>query len=109
MYRIEHILIGLKTKGWKILLGSREAVLTGLFPHNFCSMESVDYGISYMLWETKQGLFRAKIKKIGYSKATNTVLKGKSDQNWTFEGKLNAKEWLRTKAEEITAKIKRCR
>ena len=75
-------------------------------------MESVDYGISYMLWETNQGFFRAKIKKIGYSKATNTVRKGKSDQNWTFsptfEVKLNAKEWLRTKAEEITAKINKC-
>ncbi len=75
-------------------------------------MASVDYGISYVLWETNEGLFRARIKKIGYLKATNTVLKGKSDQNWTFsppfEVKLNAKEWLRTKAEEITAKKNKC-
>jgi hypothetical protein len=66
-------------------------------------MASVDYGISYMLWETNEGFFLAKIKKIGYSKATKTVWKSKCDKNWTlspaFRVKLDAKEWLRTKAE----------
>ena len=59
---------GQKTKGWKFH--------AGLFPPKFYyCMASADYGINYWIWETNEGLFRAKIRKKYYSKASETVWK----------------------------------